>query len=83
MIPRKTDDFAETAFDSEVVVMRLSDGDFFSLQGTAKAIWELIDGVRDRDAIVAALAEQFGAIDALGNDVDAFLRELAAAGLLA
>lgn len=76
--------FVETRIDDEAVVMNLDSGDFFSLEGTARAIWELIDGSRDRAAVVAALAESYGGPpEAIAADVDAFLAELHAAGLLA
>lgn len=76
--------FSETAIDDEVVVMSLESGDFFSLTGTAKAIWLLIDGTRSRDTLLADLASQFSARpDAIASEVDAFLGQLTEAGLLA
>ena len=76
--------FTETAIDDEIVVMKLENGDFFSLSGTAAAAWRLIDGNRDRPAIVAALAAEFDADDGrIAADVDAFLLELCDAGLVA
>jgi pyrroloquinoline quinone biosynthesis protein D len=75
--------FSETEIDDEIVVMNLESGDFFSLTGTAREIWRLIDGTRDRAGLIAALAADYG-IDgaAVATDVDEFLAELAAAGLL-
>lgn len=76
--------FRETTVGEEVAVMRLSDGDFFSLTGTARAIWELIDGQRDAAAIVAALSQRYAADAAtLAAEVDRFVGELRQAGLLA
>ena len=76
--------FAETRIEDQTVVMALDSGDFFALEGTAQAIWALIDGVRDRAAILAALEETYAApADELAADLDRFLGELAAAGLLA
>ena len=75
--------FVETAIEDEVVVMRLADGDFFSMEGTARAIWRLIDGTRDRDAILAALREAYDApADTLAAELDGFLAELREAGLI-
>jgi hypothetical protein len=75
--------YVETDIDDETVLMRLSDGDFFALDGTGRAIWQAIDGTRSRDAIVALLADQFEADPALlGADVDRFLEDLAGAGLV-
>jgi len=75
--------FSETTIDDEVVVMNLDSGDFFSLAGTARASWELIDGSRDTAAIIAALAGQYAAsAEEISAEVRQFLDELEAAGLV-
>lgn len=83
-VPTKAaDHFSETEIDDEVVVMSLSSGDFFSLTGTARAIWQLIDGTRDIDTLVAELATGFAADPAtVRSDIEAFLTDLRQAGLL-
>lgn len=76
--------FVETDIDSEIVVMRLDNGEFFSLAGTAAAIWRLIDGSRDRDSLVCALSADFDADEArIGADVDELLAQLREMELLA
>lgn len=76
--------FSETAIDDEVVVMNLDTGDFYSLTGTARAIWDLIDGTRTRADVLAALAAQYGgSADAMAAELDAFVGDLRGAGLLA
>lgn len=76
--------FAETRIDDETVIMSLDSGDFFSLTGTAQSIWRLLDGTRDRAAILAELAAEYDAPEAeMASDVDSFLAGLRAAGLLA
>ena len=83
VLTKATERFSETTIDTETVVMSLDSGDFFSLSGTARAIWLLIDGSRDRAALVAALAGQFEvAEDAIAGEVDAFLAQLAQADLI-
>lgn len=83
MLIKATDRFSETAIDAEIVVMNLDSGDFFSLSGTARAIWLLIDGAHDRDALVAELARQFDmAPDAIVGEVDQFLAQLINADLV-
>jgi pyrroloquinoline quinone biosynthesis protein D len=75
--------FVETNIEDETVVMALETGDFFSLKDTAKAIWDKIDGTRDRDAIVASLAEDYGVEEAeIADEIDDFLAELDTVGLL-
>ena len=76
--------FAETRIDDETVIMSLDSGDFFSLTGTAQSIWRLLDGTRDRAAVLAELAAEYDAPEAeMASDLDSFLAGLRAAGLLA
>ncbi len=76
--------FNETAIEDEVVVMHLESGEFFSLTGSAAAIWKLIDGTRSRDAVLTVLAAQFAGEDEvrIAADLDDFLAQLRAAGLV-
>lgn len=75
--------FNETMIDGEVVAMNLDNGDFFSLTHTGKEIWDLIDQLSDRKAIIAALAESYGADrSTIAADVDTFLAQLRGAGLV-
>lgn len=79
-----TDRFTETAIDDEVVVMSLNSGDFFSLTGTARTIWQLIDGTRNRDQLLEVLTDRYsGETESFAEDVDQFLLQLLEAGLLA
>ena len=83
-LAKLTDRFTEADIDSEIVIMRLDNGEFFSLSGTSAATWRLIDGSRNRDNVLAALTDQFeGAGREIDRDLDAFLRELRETGLLA
>ena len=83
-LAKRTERFAETEVDDEVVVMRLDNGDFFSLGGTAAATWRLIDGTRNRAALVTALTTEFDGDEAeIAADVDEFLVKLREMGLLA
>ena len=77
--------FVETVIDDEIVVMQLDSGDFFSLSGSARAIWLAIDGARDEPAICAELAASFpdAQRDELAADVAGFVTRLRAAGLRA
>ncbi|MGH6787844.1 MAG: HPr-rel-A system PqqD family peptide chaperone [Novosphingobium sp.] len=77
------DRFAETVIDDEAVVMDLDSGQFYSLSGTALAVWRLVDGARGRSELIAELADRFGTRPAeIAADVDAFLDELSDAGLI-
>ena len=84
ILSKQTGRFSETDIDNEIVVMRLDNGDFFSLAGTAASIWRLIDGTRDRAALLAELAAEYGTDEsAIVADVDEFLANLKEQGLLA
>ena len=83
-LTKRSEAFSETAIDGEVVLLNLQDGTFFSLTGTAVLIWQLIDGSRDRAALLTELALTYGADSAtMAPDLDAFLARLAKAGFLA
>jgi pyrroloquinoline quinone biosynthesis protein D len=82
-IRKRSNDFTETEVDGEVIVLHLGTGDFFSLTGTGREIWRLIDGTRDREAVLAALAAGYETEETgMAGEVDGFLSELRNAGLL-
>jgi pyrroloquinoline quinone biosynthesis protein D len=84
VLAKQTDRFTETDIDDEIVVMRLDTGEFFSIAGTGAAAWRLIDGKRDRAALLTALAEEFDGVEAeMANDIDDFLAQLKELGLVA
>lgn len=82
-LAKRSDRFTETDIDEEIVVMRLDNGEFFSLAGTAAVTWRLIDGTRDRGALLAALADDYDVGEAsIESDVDEFLQQLKDGGLI-
>jgi hypothetical protein len=84
-VPRKlTANFVATRVDDEILIVDLDGGELLSLEGTGRAVWELIDGVRSEADIVAALAEEYDAPRArLAQDVRALVEQLAEAALVA
>lgn len=83
-IAKRTEAYTETEIDDEVVLMKLDSGEFFSITGSGRAIWALIDGQRDRAALIAALVAEFdGDAAEIAADVDDFLAQLVDEGLLA
>lgn len=83
-LAKQTVRFSETQIDDEYVVMILDSGEFLSLAGTAGAIWTLIDGLRDRDAILSELTLRYDApADEIAADLDEFLDLLRENGLVA
>lgn len=83
MLTKRPERYTETAIDDEIVLMRLDNGEFYSLSETAAAAWRLIDGSRDRQALLEALTHEFaGDEDGIAADLDEFLLELEGAGLI-
>lgn len=71
--------------DREVVLdlRSLDDQRPLVIEGSALAVWRAIDGVHDRDAIVAAVAAEYRVeVGVVVHDVDALLVELRRRGLL-
>lgn len=83
-VPRKlTANFVETRVDDEILLVDLDGGELLSLEGTGRAVWELIDGQRSLAAITAALEREYDAPrDRLEQDVTVLIYELAAAKLV-
>ncbi|MCL6697383.1 PqqD family protein [Sphingomonas sp. NSE70-1] len=82
-VVKRSGTFTETEIDDEIVVMHLGTGEFYSLAGTAATIWRLIDGTRSRSDLAIELSGHFASQGAdIGFDVDAFLGQLAAVGLV-
>ena len=60
-IRKLTENFIATEVGEEILLIDLDGGELFSLSGTARAIWDAIDGQRDARAIAAILAPCFDA----------------------
>lgn len=83
-IAKLVENFTETVVDDEIIVMRLENGELLTLAGTAAAIWRLIDGNRDREALLTALAAEFTiGEEQIASEVDEFITQLGEARLLA
>ena len=82
-ITKRLERLTEAEIDDEIVVMLIDKGEFFSLSGTAVAIWRKIDGTRDRSALNRELAAEFDVPEQqVAADVDEFLERLGGLGLI-
>ena len=82
-IRKLTDNFIATEVDDELLIVDPDGGELFSLTGTAKAVWEAIDGKQGESGIAALMAEQHdGDSDTIVADVHALLVELQRAALV-
>jgi len=83
IISKRAGHFTEADIDQEIVVMRLDNGEFYTLAGTAAATWRLIDGTRDRSALIDELAANYDSDkDEIAADLDDFLEALEGMGLI-
>jgi hypothetical protein len=83
-ITKRPDQYSETAIDDEIVVMSLDSGTFFSMSGTGRAIWLLLDLHSRRADLLAELARDYD-LDkaAIAAEFDEFVASLKEAGLVA
>lgn len=83
-IRKLVDNFTEADIDDEIIIMRLDTGELLGLDGTSAEIWRLIDGARDREELIGALASNYEmGRRQLAHDVGEFLDQLKDAGLIA
>ena len=83
-ITKRPDQFSETAIDEEIVVMSLDSGDFFSLSGSGRTIWLLLDSHPRRVELLAELARSYDQDEsAIAGEFDLFIASLNQAGLVA
>jgi hypothetical protein len=83
-IQKLAGNFTEAGIDDEVILMRLDNGELLSLTSTGSSVWRLIDGRRDRSALIAELNKQYaGNREDIDRDVGQLLDQLKEAGLVA
>lgn len=82
-IRKCTENFVATLVDDEILIVDLDGGELLSLEGTGRAVWELIDGERDTAAIAEQLIERFDAPDGqIDADLGHLLKDLSEARLI-
>ena len=77
-------DVAAKVIDGELILIRLSDGTYYSMENAGARLWELIAAGHDLPAAVGRLAEWFDLpADRVAADVHAVVAELLAEHLIA
>lgn len=75
--------FVATLVDQEVLIVDLDGGELFSLSGTAKSVWEAIDGRRDVAGIAAIMTKGHqGEPGVIARDVAELIDQFEAAALV-
>ncbi len=81
-VPRRADRVVQAAVDGELVLMSPKDFAYFGTAGAGDPVWELIDGERSVDQIVAELEARFVADPGvIRTQTLSFIDALVAAGL--
>jgi hypothetical protein len=69
--------------DDEVVALDIESATYVSANASGRLLWKALAGGATRERLVASLVEEFGiAAERAGADVDVFLADLEARGLL-
>lgn len=79
---RRATGAVQAEVDGELILLSPKDFGYFGAEGVGGAVWELVDGQRDVDAIVTSLEEQYSAeAGVIRAETLAYLEALVAAGL--
>jgi hypothetical protein len=77
------DDVVSKIIDGELIIIRLSDGTYYSMDNVGARTWTLIESHHDLPAIVATIARAYDVSPAaLERDLRKLLDELLAEGLI-
>lgn len=77
------EDVAAKVIDGELIVIRLSDGTYYSMDNVGARVWELIEARHDFAALVQTIANWYGApVEQVESEVGSLLRELLAERLI-
>ena len=81
--PQQRDGILAQEAQGKTVLLRLDDGSYFAVDDVGARIWELCDGQRSLEQIVAVMHEEFDApADQISSDVLEFVAELRSEQLL-
>lgn len=77
------EEVAAKVIDGELIIIRLSDGTYYSMDNVGARVWELIEGACGLPAIVETIAASFGAAaERVERDVEVLVRNLLAERLI-
>ncbi len=80
---RRSDHAMARELDGEIIILDVPSGRYFGINDVGALVWGLLDGTRDRDAIVDAVTAEFDVDrDTAAADLDALLDQLVDAGLV-
>jgi len=78
------EDVAAKVIDGELIIIRLSDGTYYSMDNVGARVWELLDAQQELPAIVRTIAAWYGVpVEQVAGDVGRLVQEMLAEGLIA
>lgn len=81
--PARTPHMAWQTIDDELVLLNIDGKELFGVNAVGARIWELVDGRRSVDELVAAVVAEFAVEPAAAHaDVRAYLDALVSAGAI-
>lgn len=82
-VPRRASGAVQAEVDGELILLSPKDFTYFGAQGTGAPVWELVDGERSIDTIVAELESRYEAEPGvIRTETLEYLDALVAAGLI-
>ncbi len=80
---KRSENFVATTLGEEVLIVDLDGGELFSLSGTARSVWDAIDGSCSEAHIAELMAERHeGEATQIAADVAALVNDLEKAALI-
>ena len=77
------EDIAAKVIDGELIIIRLSDGTYYSMDNVGTCVWELIEAGHPIPALLQTVAAWYATpVERVEGDVSALLRELLAERLI-
>ena len=77
------EDVAAKVIDGELIIIRLSDGTYYSMDNVGTSVWEMIEAHIDLRTLVREIAARYEAPAAeVESDVSTLIRELMDEGLI-
>lgn len=76
-------DVAAKVIDGELIIIRLSDGTYYSMDNVGTSVWEMIEACTDLGTVVREIAQRYAApVAEVESDVSTLMRELIDEGLI-
>jgi hypothetical protein len=77
------DEIAANVYDGELIIIRLSDGTYYSLANVGTRVWELVDRRHDLQALIETIAAWYETpVDWVARDTTSLIEELLAERLI-